>query len=102
MKTELVMCIELTSTMPSCTPLFRIAASTCGVKLTKAIFDGMFSVRYSVWDFMNGSPDAKRPAWVVRLIQWSHGRLYRTQARRPGEAPARRHPGRSAIRFHVA
>ena len=52
MKTLAVMCIALTSTSPSCTPLLRTASSTCGVMFTKAIFEGMLNVRYSVWDFM--------------------------------------------------
>src|SRR5580704_1002622 len=98
MKTELVMCMELTSTSPSCTPLLRIASATCGVMLTNAIFDGMFIVRYSVCDFM----DAPRPRVAARglAIQCRHGRLYRTQARRPGKAPPHRDSGRSAIRYH--
>src|SRR5262245_21333343 len=52
MKTLLVMCIVLTSTSPSCTPLLRTAASTSGVTFLKAILEGMLKVRYSVWDFM--------------------------------------------------
>jgi len=34
------------------TPLLRIAASTCGVMFTKAIFEGMLKVKYSVYDFI--------------------------------------------------
>jgi len=36
--------------MPSTTPLARMAASTCGVMFTNAIFDGTLSVGYSVND----------------------------------------------------
>ena len=42
------MCMVLHSTRPSCTPLLRTASSTCGVMFTKAIFEGMLNVRYSV------------------------------------------------------
>ena len=42
------MCIVFTSTSPSSTPLFVMASCTCGVMFTKAIFEGRFSVRYSV------------------------------------------------------
>ena len=55
MKTLAVMCIVLTSTRPSCTPLLRTASSTCGVMFRNAIFDGMLNVRYSVCDFMLAS-----------------------------------------------
>ena len=46
------------------TPLLRTASSTCGVMFTKAIFEGMLNVRYSVCDFMlvfSGSSTGSRP-----------------------------------------
>ena len=52
MKTEAVMCMALTSTRPSRTPLSRTAASTCGVMFTNAIRAGRLKVRYSVCDFI--------------------------------------------------
>src|SRR5262245_56048385 len=52
MNTLAVMCIELQSTRPSMTPLFLTASATCGVMFTKAIFEAMLNVRYSVWDFI--------------------------------------------------
>src|SRR5262245_37823620 len=64
MKTLAVMCIELQRTKPSWTPLLRTASSTCGVMFTKAIFEGMLNVRYSVCDFMPCSGAVFVP-WLV-------------------------------------
>src|ERR1700682_1812408 len=52
MKTDAVMCMALTRTRPSWTPLFRTTSSTCLVMLTKAIRAGRLKVRCSVCDFM--------------------------------------------------
>src|SRR5262249_53920580 len=52
MNTLDVICIVLTRQRPSCTPLARTASSTSVVIFTNSIFDGMFSVRYLVCDFM--------------------------------------------------
>ena len=38
------------------TPLLRTASWTWGVMFTKAIFEGMLKVRYSVNDFMVRTP----------------------------------------------
>ena len=46
------MCIALTSTRPSLTPLFFTAASTLGVMFSKPTRPLMWNVRYSVCDFM--------------------------------------------------
>src|SRR5918996_73404 len=52
MNTEAVICMALTSTSPSLTPLLLTAASTLGVMFSKPTRAGMLKVRYSVWDFM--------------------------------------------------
>ena len=52
MNTDAVMCIALTSTRPSLTPLLRTAASTFGVMFSKPTRAGMLKVRYSVCDFI--------------------------------------------------
>src|SRR5687768_6061344 len=52
MNTEAVMCMALTRTMPSLTPLFLTAASTFGVMFSNPPRAGMLKVRYSVCDFM--------------------------------------------------
>src|SRR3954453_10315540 len=52
MKTLAVMCIALTRTSPSRTPLSLTPSSICGVMLRNAIRAGMLKVRYSVCDFM--------------------------------------------------
>ena len=54
MKTLAVMCIALTSTRPSRTPLSRIAASTSGVMLTNARRVFVWTVRTLRWVFMVG------------------------------------------------
>jgi hypothetical protein len=46
------MCIVLTSTSPSWTPLALTASATSGVMFLNAIFEGMFIVKYRVSDFM--------------------------------------------------
>src|SRR4051794_26777252 len=52
MKTDEVICMELTRTIPSRTPLFRTASATCGVMFSKAILDGIFICKYWVCDFI--------------------------------------------------
>src|SRR5215469_18026229 len=85
MNTLAVMCIELTSTRPSVTPLLRTASSTCGVMFTKAIFEGMLKVRCSVCDFMLVPllpPDGPGPRSLLPRVQVRHefhqrGRVHR-------------------------
>src|SRR3954454_1386906 len=54
MKTDAVMCMALTRTRPSRTPLFLTTSWIWGVMLTKAIRAGRLNVRYSVCAFMGG------------------------------------------------
>ena len=69
MKTDAVICIVLTSTRPSWTPLARTAASTSGVMFRNAIFDGMFRVRYFVCAFMPRKIPHSMPSDPFELVR---------------------------------
>src|SRR5271157_1701935 len=63
MNTDAVICIALTRTRPSWTPLLRTISWIFGVMLRKSIRAGMLKVRYSVCDFMmTGLPRDRKEA----------------------------------------
>src|SRR5271157_4661301 len=87
MKTDAVICIALTRTRPSWTPLLRTISWIFGVMLRKSIRAGMLKVRYSVCDFMmTGLPRDRKRGTETTSISFTGGRSKATPAFSPEAA----------------
>src|SRR5208282_59777 len=87
MKTDAVICIALTRTRPSWTPLLRTISWIFGVMLRKSIRAGMLKVRYSVCDsMMTGLPRDQKIGTETTSISFTGGRSQATPAFSPEAA----------------
>src|SRR5689334_8216961 len=99
MKTEAVMCMALTSTRPSWTPLFLTAASTWAVMLMKSIRAGTLNVRCSVCAFMFEFPGSGRRSGEEVGAEVFEAAVAREERnRRAGLARLQELPGRGQMR----